>query len=83
MGLLASLEPENLAEAPNVPHFIAKPHDLPYSLISYKLILNDPGAEAKITLYLSQPAPVEGKWYKYDPIFYFQRSLRLERLVGS
>jgi hypothetical protein len=66
--LIASLESESLADAPNVPHFIATPNDLPYSMINYKLILNDPGAEAKISLYLSQPAPVEGKWYKYDPI---------------
>jgi len=66
--LIASLESESLADAPNVPHFIATPNDLPYSMINYKLILNDPGAEAKVTLYLSQPAPVEGKWYKYDPI---------------
>jgi hypothetical protein len=66
--LIASIESANLEETQTVPHFIAKPNDLPYRMINYKLVLNDPGAEVKVTLYLSQPAPVAGKWYKYDPI---------------
>lgn len=66
--IIAAIESENLAETQYVPHYIAKPNDLPYGMINYKLILNAPGAEAKVNLYLSQPAPDEYKWFKFDPI---------------
>lgn len=44
------------------------PAHLPFGLINFKLILSQPGDEAEITVYFSEPAPRGGRWFKYDPI---------------
>jgi hypothetical protein len=45
-----------------------KPDTLPFSLTHFKLLLNAPGDEAEVTVYLSEKAPEDSKLYKYDPI---------------
>lgn len=45
-----------------------KPGDMPFGLIRFKLLVNEEGAEAVVTVYLSEPVPVDSKWYKFDPI---------------
>ena len=44
------------------------PTDFPFGLINFKLIMNQPGDQAVITVYFSEPAPEGGIWFKYDPI---------------
>jgi hypothetical protein len=44
------------------------PYDLPFGLINFKLIVDQPGDLAEITVYFSEPAPEEGRWLKYDSI---------------
>lgn len=45
-----------------------KPDSMPFSLIHFKLLLNAPGDETEVTVYLSEKAPEDSKLYKYDPI---------------
>jgi hypothetical protein len=40
----------------------------PFGLINFKLIMRQPGDQAAITAYFSEPAPEGGRWLKYDPI---------------
>ena len=44
------------------------PTDFPFGLINFKLIMDQPGDQAEITIYFSEPAPEGGRWFKYDPI---------------
>ena len=40
----------------------------PFGLINFKLIVDQPGDMAEITVYFSEPAPEYSHWIKYDPI---------------
>ncbi|MGD2186698.1 MAG: fibronectin type III domain-containing protein [Desulfobacterales bacterium] len=44
------------------------PEYFPFGLINFKLIMDQPGDQAEITVYFSEPAPQGGRWFKYDPI---------------
>ena len=44
------------------------PNYFPFGLINFKLIMDQPGDQAEITVYFSEPAPQGGRWFKYDPI---------------
>jgi hypothetical protein len=44
------------------------PEYFPFGLINFKLRMNQPGDQAVITVYFSEPAPAGGRWFKYDPI---------------
>ena len=44
------------------------PNSFPFGLIDFRLLVAKPGDQAVITVYFSDRAPKEGKWYKYDPI---------------
>ncbi len=46
----------------------SSPDYFPFGLINFKLIMDQPGDEAEITIYFSEPAPEGGRWFKYDPI---------------
>ncbi len=45
-----------------------KPESMPFGLLNFKLIVDQPGDEAVVTIYLSEPAPFGAVWYKYDPV---------------
>jgi hypothetical protein len=45
-----------------------KPESMPFSLIHFKLLIDVPGDEVEVTVYLSEVAPEDSKLYKYDPI---------------
>lgn len=45
-----------------------KPESMPYGVLNFKLIVDQPGDEAVVTIYLSEPAPNNAFWYKYDPV---------------
>jgi hypothetical protein len=45
-----------------------KPKNFPFGLIDFRLRVAEPGDQAVITVYFSDRAPKDGKWYKYDPI---------------
>ena len=46
----------------------AKPANMPFGLINFKLIMAKPGDQAVVTLYFSTQAPVGSLWYKYDSV---------------
>ena len=41
---------------------------LPFGLLNFKLVLDNPGAQVVLTVYFSEPVPKKGRWYKYDPV---------------
>jgi hypothetical protein len=41
---------------------------VPFGLLSFKVLVASPGDEAVITVYFSNPVSPRGKWYKYDPV---------------
>jgi hypothetical protein len=44
------------------------PKTMPFDLLHFKLLVNEPGAEAVVTIYFSTETPNSSGWYKYDPI---------------
>jgi hypothetical protein len=45
-----------------------KPNYFEYGLLDFKIIVNQPGDETIVTIYLSKPAFKHGNCFKYDPV---------------
>ena len=45
-----------------------KPNYFEFGLLSFKLLVTNPGDETTVTIYLSKPAFTEGNCFKYDPV---------------
>jgi len=43
-----------------------KPEELPIGLLGFKVTVDNPGDFAEVIIHLSEPAPVNAKWYMYD-----------------
>ncbi len=43
-----------------------KPGSLPYGMVSFRIEVDQPGDTAYVTVHLSEPAPADARWYKYD-----------------
>jgi len=65
---IEAFESENLADLQPQANSIDQPSDLPYGLISFKLIVDQPGDEVVVTLHLSGTAPADSTWFKYNPV---------------
>ena len=59
---------ENEDGAQMIASAAGSPEYFPFGLINFKLRMNQPGDQAVITVYFSEPAPAGGRWFKYDPI---------------
>ena len=59
---LMSIDPAPIADTHN------KPDEMPLGLISFKLTVDNPGDIAKVTVYLSEPAATDAKWYKFATV---------------
>jgi hypothetical protein len=59
---IKSIDPATIADTHN------KPDEMALGLISFKLTVDNPGDVAEVTVYLSEPAPSNAHWYKYDPV---------------
>jgi len=57
---IKSIDPDSIADKEN------KPDDIAFGLISFKVKVAEPGDTAYVTVYLSEPAPAEANWYRYD-----------------
>jgi hypothetical protein len=60
------------AEDPSDPKLPAmagtKPKNFPYGVLHYRLRVKEPGDHVTVTVYFSNSAPKNGKYYKYDSI---------------
>jgi hypothetical protein len=65
IAAIESENPENLGEDSGTE---GKPESMPFGLLNFKLIVDFPGDEAVVTIYLSEPAPPDTVWYKFDPV---------------
>ncbi|MGD2010904.1 MAG: hypothetical protein PVI76_07405, partial [Desulfobacterales bacterium] len=45
-----------------------RPTDFPFDLVNYRLKVTSSDGTAQVTVYLSEPAAADAKWYKYDTI---------------
>jgi hypothetical protein len=43
-----------------------RPTDFPFDLVNYRLKVTSSDGTAQVTVHLSEPAPADAKWYKYD-----------------
>jgi len=43
-----------------------RPTDFPFDLVNYRLNVTSSDGTAQVTVHLSEPAPADAKWYKYD-----------------
>ena len=61
-----------LSDAPEETDLILPSQDAPnylaFGLIHFKLLVNEPGDEVVVTIYLSKSAYADGIWYKYNPV---------------
>jgi len=65
---IAAIESESLAGFQSNSKSLDQLANLPYGLLSFKLIVDQPGDEVVVTLHLSEAAPPESNWQKYDPV---------------
>ncbi len=65
---IAALESENPEDLGEDSDTEGKPESMRFGLLNFKLIVDQPGDEAQVTIYLSEPAPFGAVWYKYDPV---------------
>jgi hypothetical protein len=65
---IEAFESENLADLQPHANSLDQPAILPYGLIGFKLIVDIPGDEVLVTLHLSEAAPADSTWFKYDPV---------------
>ena len=45
---------------------IGKPDSVPYGLISFRFFIDNPGESAYVSVYSSEPAAANARWYKHD-----------------
>jgi hypothetical protein len=65
---IISIESEDPDEFGEDTSTSGRPESIPFGLLNFKLIVDQPGDEAVVTIYLSDPAPPDALWYKYDPV---------------
>ena len=65
---LISMEIEDPDDEILAPQGNGEPAAVQFGLLSFKLRVKAPGDETTVTIYLSEAAAADGKWYKYDPI---------------
>jgi hypothetical protein len=65
---IAAIESENPDDLDEDSGADGRPESMPFGLLNFKLIVDFPGDEAVVTIYLSEPAPPDTTWYKYDPV---------------
>jgi hypothetical protein len=63
---IKSIDPDTISDTTN------KPDEMALGLISFKVTVDNPGDDAEVAVYLSEPAPIGAKWYKYDTIHGWQ-----------
>jgi|GEM_PF-155861 len=59
---IKSIDPDTISDTTN------KPDEMPLGIITFKVTVDNPGDDAEVVVYLSEPAPSGAKWYKYDTI---------------
>ena len=65
---IVSMEIEDPTEVITAPNPEGTPAAIQFGLINFKILVNAPGDETVVAIYLSQSAFDEGKLYKYDSI---------------
>jgi len=65
---ILSLEAEDPANLDLLSKIKGKPAYLEFGLIDFKLLVDSPGAETTVTIFLSKPAYKQGRCFKYDPV---------------
>jgi hypothetical protein len=65
---IISIESEDPNELGEDSYTSGRPGSMPFGLLNFKLIVDQPGDEAVVRIYLSDPAPYDAVWYKYDPV---------------
>ena len=65
---IVAIESENPEDIGDDSDTEGKPDTMLYGLLNFKLIVDQPGDEAVVRIYLSEPAPFDAVWYKYDPV---------------
>jgi chitinase len=58
---MKSVDPDGMADASD------KPDCMPLGAISFRLKVPQPGDTVQVTVYLSEPAPSDARWYKHTP----------------
>jgi chitinase len=65
---IASLEAEDPADPQLASSTPGKPNFIEFGLLDFKLLVDRPGDETTVTIYLSKPSYKKGNCFKYDPV---------------
>jgi len=65
---ILSLETEDPANPNLLSKVKGKPAYFEFGLVDFKLLVDNPGAETTVTIFLSKPAYKKGRCFKYDPV---------------
>ena len=65
---IVAVSSDNMSDITSLTRTIGQTDDFPFGLISFKLIVYQPGDEVTVTIHLSKAASQDGIWYKYNPV---------------
>jgi len=65
---IIALQSDNPDSQQTYPGMIAPPGTTPFGIIDFKVLVENPGDQAELTVYFSEQAPAGSVWYKYDAI---------------
>ncbi len=65
---ILSLQSEDPSDQQIYPEMTAPPGMMPFGLVSFKVLVDNPGDQAELTVYFSEEAPPGSVWYKYDSV---------------
>jgi hypothetical protein len=65
---ILSLQSEDPSDQQIYPEMTAPPGMMPFGLVAFKVLVDNPGDQAKLTVYFSEEAPPGSVWYKYDSV---------------
>jgi len=65
---ILSLQSEDPSDQQLYPEMTAPPGMMPFGLVAFKVLVDNPGDQAELTVYFSEEAPPGSVWYKYDSV---------------
>jgi hypothetical protein len=68
VGTTAVVESLESVAASTIDETANRPTDFPFDLVNYRLTVTSTDGTAQVIVYLSEPAPADARWYKYDAI---------------
>lgn len=65
---IISIQSSDTSDQQLYPEMTAPPGTIPFGLVDFKVLVENPGDQIELTVYFSEEAPPGSVWYKYDSV---------------